>query len=102
MVQYVRFKSGYHQVSVAPDDRPKTAFAFPGSGPWQFTVLTFGLCNAPAVIERFMLYILAGLTWKTYLVYLDDIIVFAKTFEEQIKNLEEVLHRLKQANLKLN
>jgi hypothetical protein len=48
-----------------------------------------------------MLKILAGLTWKTCLVYLDDIIVFAKTFEEQIKNLEEVLHRLKQANLKL-
>jgi hypothetical protein len=33
-----------------------------------------------------MLKILAGLTWKTCLVYLDDIIVFAKTFEEQIKN----------------
>jgi hypothetical protein len=49
-----------------------------------------------------MLKILAGLTWKTCLVYLDDIIVFAKTFEEQIKNLEEVLYRLKQANLKLN
>ena len=95
-------KSGYHQVSIAPEDRPKTAFTFPGSGLWQFTVLAFGLCNAPAVFERLMLKILAGLTWKTCLVYLDDIIVFAKTFEEQIKNLEEVLHRLKQANLKLN
>jgi 1-acyl-sn-glycerol-3-phosphate acyltransferase len=64
-----------------------------------FTVLAFGLCNAPAVFERLMLKILAGLTWKTCLVYLDDIIVFAKTFEEQIKNLEEVLHRLKQATV---
>jgi hypothetical protein len=95
-------KNGYHQVSIAPEDRPKTAFALPGSGLWQFTVLAFGLSNAPAVFERLMLNILAGLTWKTCLVYLDDIIVFAKTFEEQIKNLEEVLHRLKQANLKLN
>jgi hypothetical protein len=60
MVQYVRLKSGYHQVSVAPEDRPKTAFAFPGSGPWQFTVLAFGLCNAPAVFERLMLKILAN------------------------------------------
>jgi hypothetical protein len=67
-----------------------------------FTVLAFGLCNAPAVFERLMLKILAGLTWKTCLVYLDDIIVFVKTFEEQIKNLEEVRHRLRQANLKLN
>jgi hypothetical protein len=95
-------KSGYHQVSIAHEDRPKTAFAFPGSVLWQFTVLAFGLCNAPAVFESLMLKILAELTWKTCLVYFDDIIVFAKTFEEQIKNLEEVLHRLKQANLKLN
>jgi hypothetical protein len=49
---------GYNQVSVAPEDRPKTAFAFPGSGLWQFTVLAFGLCNAPAVFERLMLNIL--------------------------------------------
>ena len=98
----VDLKSGYHQVSVAPQDRPKTAFSFPGSGLWQFTVLAFGLCNAPAVFERLMLKILSGLTWKTCLVYLDDIIVFSKSFEEQIENLAEVLNRLKQANLKLN
>ena len=83
MVQYVRLKRRNHQVSVALEDRPKTTFAFPGSGLWQFTVLAFGLCNAPTVFERLMLKMLAGLTWKTCLVYLDDIIVFAKTFEEQ-------------------
>ena len=55
-------KSGYHQVSVAPEDRPKTSFAFPGSVLWQFTVLVFGLCNALAVFERLVLKILAVLT----------------------------------------
>ena len=95
-------KSEYHQVSIAKGDRPKTAFSFPGSGLWQFTVLAFGLCNAPAVFERLMLKILSGLTWKTCLVYLDDIIVHSKTFQGHLENLAEVLERLKQANLKLN
>ena len=44
---------------------------------------------------------LAGLHWETCLVYLDDIIVCGKTFEEMVKNLDEVFSRLQQAGLKL-
>ena len=82
-------KNGYHQVSVAPEDRPKTGFAFPGSGLWQFTVLAFELCNAPAVFERLVLNILAGLTWKTCLVYLGDIIVLLKLLRNKLKTLKK-------------
>lgn len=95
-------KSGYHQLNLANEDRPKTAFSLPGGGLWQFTVLPFGLCNAPAVFEKLMLKVLSGLPWKTCLVYLDDIMIMGKTFEEHIKNLEEVMQRLRDANLKLN
>ncbi|CAC5409373.1 Transposon Ty3-G Gag-Pol polyprotein,Transposon Ty3-I Gag-Pol polyprotein,Retrovirus-related Pol polyprotein from transposon 297 [Mytilus coruscus] len=95
-------KSGYHQLNLANEDRPKTAFSLPGGGLWQFTVLPFGLCNAPAVFEKLMLKVLTGLPWKTCLVYLDDIMIIGKTFEEHIKNLEEVMQRLRDANLKLN
>lgn len=49
-----------------------------------------------------MLKVLSGLPWKTCLVYLDDIMIMGKTFEEHIKNLEEVMQRLRDANLKLN
>ena len=45
---------------------------------------------------------MAGLSWKTCLVYLDDIIVVGNTFEDHMKNLEEVFQRLRQANLKLS
>ena len=45
---------------------------------------------------------LRRLTWKTCLVYLDDIMVMGKTFEEHLTNLEEVFSRMKEANLKLN
>ena len=70
-------KSGYWQVDLDPKDKEKTAFTI-GTGLWQFTVMPFGLCNAPATFERLMETVLAGLSWKTCLVYLDDIIVVGK------------------------
>ena len=94
-------KSGYHQVEVADEDKEKTAFSF-GQGLWQFRVMPFGLCNAPATFERLMERVLEDLQWKTALVYLDDVVVFGRTFEEELQRLEDVLRRLRQANLKLS
>lgn len=61
--------------------------------------MAFGLCNAPATFEQLMEKVLNSLSWKVCLVYLDDIIVFAKTFNEHLANLQ-VFERLKCANLK--
>ena len=94
-------KSGYWQVEIDKNDREKTAFSI-GSGLWQFTVMPFGLCNAPATFERLMECVLHGLNWKTCLVYLDDIIVLGRTFDQQVENLREIFTRLRVANLKLN
>ncbi|CAC5413343.1 unnamed protein product [Mytilus coruscus] len=98
----VDLKSGYYQIPVAKEDRPKTAFSFPGGGLWQFKRMPMGLCNSAPVFERLMETVLSGLTWKICLVYLDDVIIFSKSFEEHMKNLKEVFQRLKAANLKLN
>ena len=95
-------KSGFHQVSIAEEDRPKTAFSIPGSGLWQWQVLPFGLINSPSVFERLMERVFAGLTFLILLIYLDDIIMYSKTFEENLENLRTVLERLKKSNLKLN
>ena len=94
-------KSGYHQVEVTEEDKAKTAFSF-GQGLWQFTVMPCGLCNAAGCFERLMERVLEGLHWKTALVYLDDIIVFGDTFEEELERLREVLCRLRDTNLKLS
>ncbi|VEN42942.1 unnamed protein product [Callosobruchus maculatus] len=94
-------KSGYWQVEMDPRDKEKTAFTV-GSGLWQFTVMPFGLCNAPATFERLMETVLKGLSWETCLVYLDDIIVVEKSFDDHLKNLEQVFRRLRQSGLKLS
>ena len=59
------------------------------------------LAGAPATFQRLMDSVLRGLHWSSILVYLDDIIVFSRTFEEHLVRLDEVFQRLKNANLKL-
>ncbi|MCG8045580.1 MAG: RNase H-like domain-containing protein, partial [Candidatus Thiodiazotropha endolucinida] len=92
--------SGYWQLEVEPSDMPKTAF-ITRRGLFQFKVLPFGLCNAPATFERLMELVLAGLHWEICLIYLDDIIVYGRTFGEMIDRLELVLQRFSEAGLKL-
>ncbi|UYV84725.1 K02A2.6-like [Cordylochernes scorpioides] len=94
-------KSGYWQVSIHPEDREKTAFTT-GNGLWQFKVMPFGLCNAPATFERLMETVRQGIPLETCLVYLDDIIVMGKSFDEHLINLERVLQKIRGARLKLN
>ena len=98
----IDLKSGYWQVKMTPEDKPKTAFSIPGGGHWQFLNMPFGLCNAGATFERLMEKVLSGLSWKICMVYLDDIIILSKTFDEHLENLRQVFERLKSANLKMN
>lgn len=93
-------ESGYWQVEVAPKDKAKTAF-ITRQGLIEFNVLAFGLTNGPSTFQRLMDLVLSDLQWTTCLVYLDDIIVFGRTFEEHLSRLGEVLSKLKTANLKV-
>ena len=92
--------SGYWQVEVDPADQAKTAFAT-RRGLFEFRVMPFGLCNAPATFQRLMETVLAGLNWEICLIYIDDIIITGRTFEDMIQNLEKVFQRLESAGLKL-
>ena len=93
-------RSGYHNIPIAEEDKDKTAFVTPG-GCFRFTVMLFGLTCAPSVFQRLMDIVLCGLSYLTCLVYLDDIIVFGRSSEEQLARLDEVFGRLGKANLKL-
>ena len=92
--------SGYWQVELDPRDKHKTAFTT-RQGLFEFDVLSFGLCNSPSTFQRLMDLVLADGQWTTCLVYLDDIIIFGRTFQEHLGRLDEVLTKLRQANLKV-
>ena len=92
--------SGYWQVEVSPEDREKTAFCT-HEGLFEFRVMPFGLCNAPATFQRLMDAVLAGLKWSTCLVYIDDIVIPGRTFQAHLAHLQAVFERLKEAGLKL-
>ncbi len=85
--------SGYWQIKIAKCDRAKTAF-ITKRGLYEFKVMPFGLTNAPATWQRTMDLVLAGLKWHICLVYLDDIIVFSKTVDEHLTNLQLVFDAL--------
>ena len=90
-------KSGYWQ----EQDKEKTAFRTSSGQLFEFNQVPFGLCNAPATFSRLMDRVLAGFHWETCLFYLDDIIVFAATWEEHFACLRQVFERLRHAHLKL-
>jgi len=92
--------SGYHQINVKKEDRPKTAFST-NQGHYQFKVMSFGLCNAPSTFTRIMQTLLQNLQPDQCLAYLDDIITWGSTFDEAIMRLETILSRLRAANLRL-
>jgi hypothetical protein len=92
--------SGYWQVSLHQDDKERTAFST-GRGLWQFTVMPFGLCNAPATFQTLMESVLRGLIYDACLVYLDDIVI-GRTFQEHLDNVRKLFQRLRGAHLKMN
>ncbi|CAF1570065.1 unnamed protein product [Adineta ricciae] len=94
-------KAGYWQIPIAEEDKKKTAFVTT-DGLFEFNVLPFGLSNAPASFQRIMNSILGTLRWDITLVYLDDIIIYSKSFEKHVAHLDLVLTALAKANVKLN
>lgn len=84
-----------------PSASPKTTFSTSG-GLWQFRVLSFGLCNAPATFERLMDKVLVGIHRQECLVYLDNILAHGRSFHANLGALRLVLQRVAAAGLKLN
>ena len=74
--------SGYWQVAMDTNTQEKAAFETP-SGLYEWNVMPFGLCTAPSTFARLMELALKGLHWQICLIYLDDVIVMGRTFEEE-------------------
>lgn len=89
--------SGYWQTEIT-NGRHKTAFVT-STGLYEFNVVPFGLATSQAVFQRMMDKVLGDLKFKGVMVYIDNVICYAKTYREFTEILEEVFRRFRKANL---
>ena len=89
---------GYHQIRIAEEDIPKTAFRT-RYGHYEFTVMTFGFCNAPATFAALMNDVLREYIDKFVVVYLDDILIYSNNEAEHVEHVRAVLSKLREHKL---
>ena len=92
--------SGYHQCVIEPGSREYIAFETP-MGVYHYKRVPFGLIGAPWHFTKVMAIALRGLIPRVCLAYLDDVIVYDKTFEQHLESVEVVQKALAKANLGL-
>ncbi|CAJ0629109.1 11096_t:CDS:2 [Entrophospora sp. SA101] len=74
----------------------------PPSSTFEFTIMPFGLTNAPGTFQRLMDKVLWDMLWKSIVVYLDDVNIYSKIWEEHLQHLEKIFEHIQKAGLKLS
>jgi hypothetical protein len=94
----INLRSGYHQLRIRESDIPKPAFRT-RYGLYKYTVMSFGLINAPAYFMYLMNKVFMEYLDKFVVVFIDDILIFSKMEEEQEKHLRLILLKLRSNQL---
>nr|CAD1829814.1 unnamed protein product [Ananas comosus var. bracteatus] len=94
-------KSDYHQVRIREDDTWKTAFKT-RQGLFEWLVMPFGLCNALAIFMRLMNDVLRPFLDDFVIVYLDNILIYNRSWEEHLAHVKKVFMLLEEHQLRLN
>jgi hypothetical protein len=94
----IDMRSGYHQLRIRPSDIPKTAF-MTKYGLYGFTVMYFGLTNAPAFFMNLMNSVFMDYLDKFVVVFIDDILIYSQSEEEHVDHLKTILQRLREHQL---
>jgi hypothetical protein len=94
----IDLRSGYHQMNIRPSDIPKTAFST-RYGLYEFTVMSFGLTNAPAYFMNLMNKVFMEYLDRFVVVFIDDILIYSKSDSDHEEHLRLVLQKLRDNQL---
>ena len=91
-------RDGYYLIRIREGEEWKMAFRTQ-YGQFEYKVMPFGLCNAPATFQGMMNEVLREFLDQGVVVYLDDVLIYSKTMKEHIQLVRKILHKLAQHNL---
>ena len=94
-------KSGFWKIMMDEDSKQYTTFTVGNLGFFECEQMPFGICNVPATFQRLLQSCLGELNLTYCLIYLDDVIIYAKDEEEHLVRLRTVFERFRRDNLKL-
>ncbi|WVZ51589.1 hypothetical protein U9M48_002720, partial [Paspalum notatum var. saurae] len=94
----IDLRSGYHQLRIRPSDIPKTVF-ISRYGLYEYTVMSFGLTNAPAFFMYMMNSVFMEYLDRFVVIFIDDILIYSKTEEEHEEHIRLVLQKLREHKL---
>lgn len=94
-------KAGYYQVEIAEEHKERTVLTVGSLRFYEYNRMPFGLTKAPATYQRLMEECLGDLHINSCYIFLDDPIIFSRTFKEHLQRLENVFKRLRESGLKL-
>lgn len=94
-------KSGFHQILLSEKDRKKTAFSV-NNGKYEYCRMPFGLKNAPSIFQRAIDDVLRDDIGVRCHVYIDDVIIFSSDIQSHLKDIEIVIKKLRDANMRIS
>lgn len=90
----------FHQILLAKEDIPKTAFQT-HNGHYEYSVMPYGVTGGPATFQHEMNTVLAPVLRKSTVVFIDDILIYSKTWDEHLIHIQQVFTLLQKHQFKL-
>jgi len=93
-------KDAYHNIRMREGDEWKTTFSTK-LGTYEYLVMPFGLCNAPAAFQRWINEVLMEHIDMCCIVYLDDVLIYSNTLQQQRKDVSNILEAIRKSGMKV-
>ena len=97
----LNLSSGFHQILMAEQDLGKTTFQT-HHGHYEYKVMPYGVIGGPATFQHDINSVLATILRKFVVVFIDDVLIYSKTWSEHIDHIRQVFALLKNINSRLN